>query len=101
MDSLELVDSPSYRRTIAKLKSIAVNKNLHVVLVASLPRIVGNIDERLKELSKLKHFNGADNIMVLHREPFDFEHPEKSNEVELIVTDGCFCKVAIETLYWS
>lgn len=101
VDSLELVDSPSYRRTIAKLKSIAVNKNLHVVLVASLPRIVGNIDERLKELSKLKHFNGADNIMVLHREPFDFEHPEKSHEVELIVTDGCFSNVTVETLYWQ
>ena len=101
VDSLELVESPSYRRTIAKLKSIAVNKNLHVVLVASLPRIAGNIDERLKEISKLKHFNGADNIMALHREPFDFEHPEKSNEVELIVMDGCFSNVTVETLYWQ
>ena len=101
VDSLELVDSPSYRRTIAKLKSIAVNKSLHIVLVASLPRIVGNINERLKALSRLKHFNGADNIMVLHREPFDFEHPEKSNEVELIVADGCFSNVTVETLYWQ
>lgn len=101
VDSLELIDSPSYRRTLAKLKSIAIDKNLHIVLAASLPRIVGNINERLKALSKLKHFNGADNIMVLHREPFDFEQPEKSNEVELIVTDESFSNVTVETLYWQ
>ena len=101
VDSLELVDSPSFRRTVAKLKSIAVDKNLHIVLVASLPRIVGNINERLKVLSKLKHFSIADNIMVLHRGPFNFKQPEKGNESELMVTDGDFSKIDIQTLYWQ
>lgn len=100
IDSLELVISPSYRRTLAKLKSMAIKKNLHIVLTASLPRIVGSQKERLKALSKLKYFNSADDIMVLHREPFNFNHPEKSNEVELIVTDGYFSEVDFKTLYW-
>lgn len=100
IDSMELVISPSYRRTLAKLKSIAIDKNLHIVLTTSLPRILGNQKERLKVLSKLKYFNAADDIMVLHREPFDFNHPEKSNEVELIVTDGYFSEVDFKTLYW-
>ena len=100
IDSMELVISPSYRRTLAKLKSIAIDKNLHIVLTTSLPRIVGNQKERLKVLSKLKYFNAADDIMVLHREPFDFNHPEKSNEVELIVTDGYFSEVDFKMLYW-
>ncbi|MCQ2735561.1 MAG: DnaB helicase C-terminal domain-containing protein [Alphaproteobacteria bacterium] len=93
IDSLESIKSPSYRRTLSKLKRLAIAYNLKIFISANLSRKNEAFIDKPTLLPEFKYFYIADTVLLLYRKPFD--NPEKSNEVDLIIAksrDGNFKK---------
>lgn len=100
IDSLESIKSPNYRRALSKLKNFAKKYNLKIFISANLSRKTEASIDKPTLLPEFKYFDIADNVLLLFRKPFDFDNPEKSNEVDLIIAKSFDGNFKIEKLLW-
>lgn len=85
IDGIERIKSPSYRRTISVLKNIADKKDIAIIVSSCLPRLFRFLGNKNAIADKVKYLSYFDDLLLIHREPFDFDNVENAGNVELYI----------------
>lgn len=86
IDGIERIKSPSYRRTISVLKSIADKKDIAIIVSSCLPRLFQSLVNKNTIADRVKYLSYFDNLLLVHREPFDFDNPEVADDIEIFMS---------------
>lgn len=88
IDGIEQIKSPSYRRTIAVLKHIAEEKNTAIILSGCLPRLFRFLGNKNTIADRVKYLSYFDDLLLIHREPFDFDNIENADDIEIFMPES-------------
>lgn len=85
IDGIERIKSPSYRRTISVLKNIADKKDIAIIVSSCLPRLFQSLVNKNTIADRVKYLSYFDNLLLVHREPFDFDNTENADDIEIFM----------------